>query len=54
MIKKKKILSCSIDDSVFEKLKQIAKNENRSMSNLVRKILKNYVKEKDSCDIEQL
>lgn len=47
-MRKKKVLGCSVDEYIAERLKQIAKSENRSVSNLIRKILKIYIKESES------
>lgn len=48
IMRKKKVLGCSVDEYIAERLKQIAKSENRSVSNLIRKILKIYIKESES------
>lgn len=39
----KKVLSLRIDDEIIEKLKRLAEKENRSLSNFIETILKQYV-----------
>lgn len=36
-----------IEDEIIEKLKEIAKEKDRSVSSLVRIILKNYIKQQE-------
>lgn len=43
----KKVLSLRLDESFIQELRQIAKEENRSLSNLIETVLKNYVAEKN-------
>ena len=39
----KKVVSVRLDEGFIEKLKEIAEQQNRSLSNLVETILKDYV-----------
>lgn len=41
----KKVLSLRLDEDFIEALKQIAKKENRSLSNLIETVLQAYVEE---------
>lgn len=41
----KKVLSIRLDEAFITKLKEIAKRQNRSMSNLIETVLKEYVEE---------
>lgn len=42
----KKVYSFRLSEQMIEELQKYAKNENRSLSNLVETILKNYLEEK--------
>ncbi len=44
----KKVISVRLDEALIAKLKKLALEENRTMSNLVETVLKNYVKNKDA------
>lgn len=39
----KKVISVRLDEELIRKLKEIAEQENRSLSNLVETVLKDYV-----------
>lgn len=39
----KKVVSVRLDESFIEKLRQIAEEQNRTLSNLVETVLKDYV-----------
>ena len=39
----KKVVSVRLDESFIEKLRQIAEKQNRTLSNLVETVLKEYV-----------
>ena len=41
----KKVLSFRLDEKVIEKLKSLAEKENRTLSNFIETILKNYIQE---------
>lgn len=41
---KKKVITINIEEELLNKLKEIAEEEERSVSSLVNKILKDYVK----------
>lgn len=41
----KKIISLQLDDNLFSKLKEVAENEGRTLSSLIRYILNIYINE---------
>ncbi|WP_066645039.1 DUF6364 family protein [Christensenella timonensis] len=44
----KKVLSIRLDEEMIEELRVSAKKENRTLSNLIETILKDYLKRKSS------
>jgi len=42
----KKVLSLRLDEEFIKELRKIAKEENRSLSNLIETVLKNYADSK--------
>lgn len=44
----KKVVSLRLDEDFIEELKQCAKEENRTLSNLIETVMKEYVKERKS------
>ena len=44
----KKVLSIRLDEEMIEELRVSAKKENRTLSNLIETVLKDYLKRKSS------
>ena len=43
----KRVFTLRLDDDIFDKIEQIAKEEHRSMTNLIEFILLRYLEEKE-------
>ncbi|MBQ3225432.1 MAG: ribbon-helix-helix protein, CopG family [Clostridia bacterium] len=43
----KKVISVRLDDALIQKLREVAEEQNRTLSNLVETVLKDYVSKKN-------
>lgn len=41
----KRVFTLRLDDDIFDKIEQLAKNEHRSMTNMIEYILLKYIEE---------
>lgn len=46
----KRVFTLRLDDDIFDKIEQLAKNEHRSMTNMIEYILLKYIEETEQSD----